>query len=145
LEPLTGFFILEGLTFDIIGAYLVISGLLKTDFLLMEKLSDLKKVIKELTKQNMKMTQLYQESIEILDKTISSFSIDQHTKELEKAHKNSNEMKLNILEITVEYVHNFLAEVMHEKQYDKLRVRSGLPFLIGGFILQGIGVINQLM
>jgi len=133
------------LTFDIIGAYLVISGLLKTDSPLMAKLSYLKNDIKELREQSLKMVQLYHEKMAKQGRNAPDFVIDQLAEELEEAHEKTKEIKLNVLEITVGTIHNFLAEIMYEKQYDKLRVRSGLPFLIGGFTLQGIGVINQLL
>ncbi len=144
MEPLTGFFILEGLLFDIIGAYFVVSGLLNGDNKLNFLLSDLRDRTIRLQEESMHLATMYKEYFEAYRQKKPQFIIDNLRSKLEEFGEQSESDKLEHLEITTINTHNILLQIISEKQIDKLQVSRGLPFLIGGFLLQGIGVVLQL-
>lgn len=144
MEPLTGFFILEGLTFDIIGVVLIVTGIF--DFKQDNKLesnavvADQIRAIFKLIHGNLKGSQFTSEDVGDLFKEIPGF-----------LKKNDMTFKDILYETALdEELHKsnmlFLKKDYYEtRKFSQNRAISGLSFLIGGFLLQGIGIINQLL
>lgn len=140
MEPLTAFFILEGLAFDIIGAYIIVTGLFKikklkySEYLsgLQKKLDNVNTGIKTIEKL------LRPENFEKLENETSP----KMERKLSSAIKHSINEKNNIegeIDLTERIDKN-----LQQDEHTLTRGIRGLPFLIGGFLLQGIGVITQL-
>ena len=112
MEPLTAFFILEGLGFEIVGVILLAQGI--SDFYF------------KISYQNNNENVTVEEENGCISITVDSVDT------LETNLSN---------EIT-----NF-ETIKNSKLLRRYRNRSSqaLPFLVGGFILQGIGVITQLL
>lgn len=133
MESLTAFFILEGLTFDMIGAYLIVTSVfprkiiitpqyakLFAEFMFGNALPIYFKIMKN---QNNDLT--WGENKDKINKLIDD---DPKIKELKAKFE---------IEVSEE----------KEKQQKELTVNrayGGLSFLIAGFLLQGIGIVTQL-
>ncbi len=147
MEPLTGFFILEGILLDMIGAYLIVLGLQKVSIIddplfqsVNQQLLDKEEVLKLKLLQRDK----------IRDKLVHQFHTHENEMSLQKC--------LTLHDIQVERIRVELLSLKNEvmtiattlqifKQhsYAFRKGGQGLPFLIGGFLLQGIGVVLQLV
>jgi hypothetical protein len=128
MEPLSVFFILEGLTFDIIGAILVISGILNFKLKNTEPIKNLISnflipVLNEYYKVH-PIKEGYQDINEVLKFT-------------DKADFSSTLPRIDVPGIQIELQ-------KQEQDHTMNKAYSGLPFLIGGFVLQGIGTVTQL-
>ncbi len=143
LEPLTAFFILEGLAFDIIGAIFIIRGLfdfnkddkLETNAVLANRIRAIFKLMRgnskaleptpeELVNNLMKLPEFLKKTNMTMKNVFYETDID------EDLHKSQM---------------MFLKKDYYEtKKFSQNSVISGLSFLVGGFLLQGIGVITQL-
>ncbi len=134
MESLTGFFILEGLLFDIIGAYLVVSSIF--------------------TFKPNTSSQVYGEHFLPLFLPIvkawiqhpnfvntKNFDMDIIIKNIAEELSESDYFKESLYHIDI-YKNELETE---EKDFTENRAYSGLSFLVGGFTLQGIGVIIQLI
>jgi len=137
MEPLTGFFILEGLLFDIIGAVFIVTGIVFPQ----KQFQDITPTIME-EETNIRLLDIqielfhYQKSLknQILNSKLTSSHYDDKiiTNMLEKLSKH------------IAYLIIYSVRSLAEKHQNQIKIVQGLPFLIGGFILQGIGVITQL-
>lgn len=140
MEPLTGFFILEGLTFDIIGAYLIVTGLFHVGkFQFFDKdhqeyLNEVIEIIKQVYEIDKSITSFYGKLS--LEYSIAKDHLIRRKEVLEDQLKIATD-KENL---------NYKIEKNHAQLEKSLSFGiKGLPFLMGGFILQGIGVITQLI
>jgi len=138
MEPLTGFFILEGLLFDIIDAIFIISGIVFPKGVSFKPTNLDKQVLQQLNKIKFDLS--------IYESDVSHYT---HFKNDEFTHQEFHdeatpEMTIKLNEHIVQLL-VYLVEQSAEKNNNKNKVLQGLPFLIGGFLLQGIGVINQLL
>lgn len=128
MEPLIAYFILQGLTFDIIGAILLVSIILSfkstwtPDLILSHK--------------------NWIESAGEIRFTAEEIA-GTFTKERLTEISKSNE---KILKASKGYRETLKKEIEKQlKEFSKKRAWAGLSFLIGGFLLQGIGVYLQLI
>lgn len=64
MEPLAVFFILEGLSFDVIGAYFIVSGILNRNSTTNESLSTMRDELKQLRSESIALFELYKDLIE---------------------------------------------------------------------------------
>ena len=141
MEPITTFFIFEGITFGIIGSILIVQGLFfRND---PEYVTKVKKIIEEL-KNN-------EEVGKSVSKNIEDFNNFEHKSKLEETISllltDVDNLGIRHNQI-LKSVGSFFKYILdtneiseHKSQQNALR---GLPFLLGGFLLQGIGVITQL-
>lgn len=144
IEPLYAFFLLEGILFGAIGGTLIVNGLLNFDNKLSIHTSVLQEEIKKLQEESGYVLSLYKKLIESHKKKETKFITDQLRFELKEFEEESISIRLQQLEIISIHTYNSLIGFLTEKQIDQRQVRMGLPFLIGGFLLQAIGVIVQL-
>jgi len=134
LEPLTGFFILEGILFDIIGAYLIVSAIFS--FRPNIKSESFKEYFLPV------FTQILKKSLE--DSEIGHYKTmnrNSFFKKIGLQLSEDNEFKESLRYMDI-YKKDLEIEI---REFTTKRAFSGLSFLIGGFLLQGIGVINQLL
>lgn len=147
MEPLTGFFILEGLVFDIIGAYLIIRGLEKISIIddplfisatnrVNEKESHLERMI--ILRDNMRNTLVSKFPSHEIENTLQG-RLSISDAEIHEIRKELETMKSNVISTITSL------KIFRQHKQALARGLQGLPFLIGGFLLQGIGVINQLV
>lgn len=146
IEPLPAFFILEGIAFDMIGAYLVVSGVFKLNYNMSQELNDIESiiVIKETKIDFLKQKRdLIRE--EIFEKNLSYNQNEKLQLKLQDLQKKINDSMLELepLLSKMRYLMNIDYLKMKDKQTNEKAIK-GLFFLIGGFLLQGIGVIIQL-
>ncbi len=132
MESLTTFFILEGLFFQAIGSILVVSGIFNIRIDLRKRTRNSFNEFNENTKNmNAIMDKLIQKTnnntITIEDKITALFKITQYITKSQK---------------TTGYLLSDTQTSQTKKS--QLRGQQGLYFLLGGLLLQGIGVINQL-
>lgn len=128
LEPISGFFILLGLSFDIVGAFLIASAIIAfkstwTPFLI-------------------KQREAWKNIVNPFIPTSQEIGSNIFSKERLEEMRETN---LLIKKASVEFSKELQLDITkQEKKFTKKRTRLGLPFLIGGFLLQGIGTIFQL-
>lgn len=135
IEPLTAFFFLEGLTFDIIGAILIVKGLYPFPY----KLGDILEIGKDLDEENRLLIDV-RERITKLDVNDPHYRIS-----LGNLNRTYLEHARNIRTLTKTTPIKFRVHTLQEREnYSLDKAKQGLPFLVGGFLLQGIGVILQL-
>ncbi len=128
IEPLTSFYILLGLTFDIIGAYLLVSIII----------SFKSSWTPELLRIHNEWLTKYREFLPKMSQII----IANGEKEAWTQFREENE---EIITASKEYNEKLSKEITKQgKKFSKNRAYSGLACLIGGFSLQGLGVIIQL-
>ena len=128
MEPIAGFYILMGLLFDVIGAILIASTVIayKTNWtpLLLE--------------QNKRFTDFAIRFIPTPQEIGSGIFSKERLLEM----KENNE---KVDKSAKDYERKLDKEIKkQEKEFSKNRAFSGLSFFIGGFSLQGIGVVIQL-
>lgn len=130
MEPLTGFFILEGLTFDIIGVYLIVTGLF-----------ELKKI--QLSEEHRDYWKLLKERlIEIPNQKEGYANMVVRPDYFQKISKKS-QFEYDTLEAIEDL--SYKTDRNYQQNIQGLnKGRTGLPFLVGGFLLQAIAVITQL-
>lgn len=132
MEPLTAFFILEGLTFDIIGAILIVSGIISF------KIKYTKNVNKFMRNVAAPLILDYFRFHKIKEGYLDIKEITKHA----DISPNKTKNNLDFSSFDTSNLERDLNE--QEKDFSINRAYSGLSFLIGGFLLQGIGVITQL-
>lgn len=131
MESLVAFFILQGLTFDVIGAILVVTSILTfrpkdTQSYLEHNAGLLVWLFKNLVKYG-----------EVNDNTLDVQATIKNIRQASSDHFFKDELLYHgtLLNLEIEN---------QTKEFTKNRAYSGLSFLVGGFLLQGIGVIFQL-
>lgn len=139
VEPLTAFFFLEGLTFDIIGAYIIVTGLFGFRKPIPDVDSEYYSANLEGFKETMKKVKLLRKDVENHPDTPNS----------RLALKEIYKLKLQMVHTSITAMDLFNLDLRiteNEKQHESARNKGirGLPLLIGGFLLQGIGVVLQL-
>lgn len=144
MEPLTIFFVLEGLFFTGIGTHYIIRGILNRNSTTGERLSSMRVELKELRDESFQLFELYKDLIEARKSKQSQFVIEQRKVEIEEFEEKSITDRLMLLEVCAIHSHNIFQEFIEEKNTDKNQSYIGFPFIIGGIFLQGIGVIVQL-
>lgn len=128
MEPLVGFYILLGLFFDIIGAFLIVSNIITFR----------SSWTPELLKINSEWLAQYRKFLP----TMSQIIIADNDKEALKKFQEENK---DLLKASNDYNEKLGKEIEKQrKDFSKNRAYSGLSFLIGGFSLQGLGVVIQL-
>jgi len=128
MEPLVGFYILLGLFFDIIGAFLIVSNIITFR----------SSWTPELLKINSEWLAQYRKFLP----TMSQIIISDNEKEALKKFQEENK---DLLKASNDYNEKLGKEIEKQrKDFSKNRAYSGLSYLIGGFLLQGIGVVIQL-
>lgn len=128
MEPLVGFYILLGLFFDIIGAFLIVSNIITFR----------SSWTPELLKINSEWLAQYRKFLP----TMSQIIIADNEKESLKKFQEENK---DLLKASNDYNEKLGKEIEKQrKDFSKNRAYSGLSFLIGGFLLQGLGVVVQL-
>ena len=128
VEPIAGFYILLGLFFDIIGAYLLVSIIVSFKS---RWTSDLLKTQADFTSQCEKI-------IPILSQIEKDYNEKEALKKLQADNK-------NLLKTGKNFHKKLDKEIKkQQKSFSENRAYSGLSFLIGGFVLQGIGIAFQL-
>jgi len=144
MEPLTAFFILEGLTFDIIGAFLVVTGLFKSPFYFPRR-----EGANELNNEELQLQSLIHYRRELSRKEVNTLnyeeqqSIHRHLLDLDKqVEKSRAQFEQNQKHFSTNY--NIISS-MEQHMFALHRGLKGLPFLIGGFVLQAMGVVTQLL
>lgn len=165
MEPLTAFFILEGLLFDAIGAIFVVSGIL--DNLKIEDFPEilrtnkninfgknLTKKLKNVAKEKMDIIKEKDDELLRISKFVEENDLDYKSEyDVEEGKIYVEKLKLNfenilesmVIETKFQIIGSFLLGLNERTKHNVKKVRIGLPFLIGGFLLQGIGVITQLI
>lgn len=144
IEPLSAFYILEGLLFDAIGAIFIVSGILNRGTKLDFFISELRDEIKELRSESWGLMNIQKSIMDARKNNEPQFVIDNLNYELQEFEEKSLDVKITWYEVLSIQIHNILIGFLAESKTDQSRVRIGLPFLLGGFTLQGIGVITQL-
>ncbi len=157
MEPLTGFFILEGLFFDVIGVIIIIYGL--TIFPIIR--DSLYKIntekLKGLANMNFILNNVESNPVNKVD--LKYLNRIKYQKNMRAPIK--PEMIYTITNTQLQKVNQYVSTMQDvtEKTFLQYQIISnyeqhkttfyygikGLPFLVGGFILQGIGVVNQLL
>ena len=147
IEPLPAFFILEGIAIDVIGTILLAKGIFAEPDLSNEsQLAVTQREVDELHES----TDLIELKMDKINKKMFSGRgdnnpnmklfkkwqeyADRYTHQYEKLSNKTNQFFMESL--------LFSNAIKHENVL--LKTRSAFPFLIGGFLLQGIGVIAQL-
>jgi len=124
MDPLAAFYILEGLTMDVVGAILIVSGILSFEIQWTPKLRDAAK----------KPIDLFKEIMDLAE-----------SEDLAGSAKEIKEKNTRFKIASQAYLNAFnSAREKQKSKFTKNRAISGLSFLIGGFLLQGIGVVIQL-
>lgn len=135
MEPLTGFFILEGILFDVLGAIFIVKGLYPINLTKIDSVIEIKEDfgnnIYHISNLNIKLKKLihnngHEDDILKLNNSIeiAKIKLDQFGKAIPT--------QIRSLEIAAQ----------HERSLD-YAIR-GLSCLLGGFLLNGIGVVTQL-
>ena len=156
MESLTGYFILQGLLFDIIGVTIVIKGLFT-----------IQKFVSKASSERMNVMRNYSNRVANQNMTLENIG-NRLRVDIELRKKLSNEQLSMAERITLSSEFETLTEnttslfnkMMDASQEDKIMSQiesieeqqkqaygygmKGLPYLIGGFLLQGIGVFAQL-
>ncbi len=146
MEPLAGFFILEGLTFDIIGAILIIRGLKEffiddnSDNEILSKISKAQHYIGELSYGEKKLKNILKSEIMDIPQKQGQLKIIEQELKTVKDVKERTSIYCMLLYNSFEFL-----ELSKKNDNIFLKSLQGLPFLVGGFMLQTIGVINQLV
>lgn len=133
MDPLAGFFVLFGLIFDVVGAILIISPII---FFKSNWNREMLEMKKDFFKEKMgALTQLSQIVI-ATDKAEANKQFLLENKEaIEKLRREAEKYQKQLTkDIDIQ-----------KKDYTERRARSGLACLVGGFAMQGGGVVIQLI
>lgn len=136
MEPLTGFFILEGLIFDVIGAIIIVRGLKQINPYDLKRVKELQSIFINSQGEVMNLGAKIRKLRRI------NLASDEDFYLLEKAllEKQGDHQTLGKALPTQQ--RSLVSVAQHE--YSLIEAIKGLPFLIGGFSLQAVGVVIQL-
>jgi len=147
MEPLTGFFILEGLLFEVIVIILIVRDISPFHY----------SYSKEIIKRVKKHTEIMNERHEKPKPSLINFDDYDSLKspvtwfDFTEFYKEFQQFKIKITEESIwnmgVVITRFDYEIDKEMKKNNHIQRSALPklsFLVGALLLQGIGIINQL-
>lgn len=137
MEPLTGFFILEGLTFDVIGAIFIVRGLFPINPYELKNVKEIEEDFREGLHR-----------VQNLSNTLKQLKLDDGT------FAKSRDELIHLIDFFKKenaqlgkaiptQIRSLGSAAQHERSLD-YAIR-GLSCLLGGFTLQGIGVVFQLI
>ena len=129
MDPLAGLFVLWGLAFDVIGVILLVSIIISIKADWTPELLELKKKMGDIANHMVLPT-----SQEIGSNTFTK----ERLLEIKESHEQT---RIKLIDLEGKLMKGI---AKREKELSKSRAFSGLAFLIGGFLLQAIGVVIQL-
>ena len=136
MEPLTGFFILEGLVFDVIGAIFIVKGLMPIN---PDNLKSVKEINEDFSKKNHHISDLYIKVKKLILDDESDDRITFLNDLILLLRKERDQLRKAI----PTQIRSLGSVFQYERSLD-YAIR-GLFCLVGGFLLQGIGVVLQLI
>lgn len=150
MEPLSAFFILEGVAFGIFGTIFVVVGIISPKW----NEDDVKPMYRPFTlfqkmvnDQNKEFDEFHQWILTRVKTQTITIDQTKEYKEIMKSMMNQEKRHQEFFaELHIKLIPSIIImQMLSEKKINAQKVSQGFSCLIGGFFFQGIGVITQLI